>query len=105
LSAKGSCVQNGGKRSGESFLRALIRQDNVTVKCAMTFSDALWKESANQEVYLRLVQTVPRQRLSLQGKEQIYLPLFFIENTVTGMSYLDVLINWLMPQLHEDSYT
>jgi hypothetical protein len=30
-------VQNGGKRTGESFLRAGIRQDNVSVKCATTF--------------------------------------------------------------------
>jgi hypothetical protein len=54
--AKGCFVQNGGKRTGESFLRAGIRQDNVSVKCATTFLDTLWKESANQEVYLRLVQ-------------------------------------------------
>jgi hypothetical protein len=46
VSAKGSCVQNGGKRTGESFLRAGIRQDNVSVKCATTFPDTLWKESA-----------------------------------------------------------
>jgi hypothetical protein len=40
----------------EKAFCAGIRQDNVTVKCATTFSDTLWKESANQEVYLRLVQ-------------------------------------------------
>jgi hypothetical protein len=28
----------------------------VSVKCATTFSDTLWKESTNQEVYLRLVK-------------------------------------------------
>jgi hypothetical protein len=28
-----------------------IRYDNVSVKCATTFSDTLWKESANREVY------------------------------------------------------
>jgi hypothetical protein len=55
LYAKGCYVQNGGKRTGESFLRAGIRQD-VSVKCATTFSDTLWKESTNQEVYLWLVQ-------------------------------------------------
>jgi hypothetical protein len=32
-----------------------IRQD-ISVKCAATFSDTLWKESAKQEVYLRLAQ-------------------------------------------------
>jgi hypothetical protein len=42
-------------RTGESFLRAGIRQD-VSVKSATTFSVTLWKESASQEVYLRLVQ-------------------------------------------------
>jgi hypothetical protein len=56
LSSEGTCVQNGGKRTGESFLRAGIRQDKVSVKCATTISDTLWKDSASQEVYLRLVQ-------------------------------------------------
>jgi hypothetical protein len=52
LDAKECYVQNGGKRTGESFLRAGIRQDNVSVKCATTFSDTLLKKSAKQEVYL-----------------------------------------------------
>jgi hypothetical protein len=34
--------------------------------------------------------------------KKVYGP-FFIENTVTGMSYLDMLMSWMMPQLHEDS--
>jgi hypothetical protein len=51
LYAKGCYVQDGGKRTGESFLRAGIRQDNASVKCATTFSDTIWKESANQEIY------------------------------------------------------
>jgi hypothetical protein len=51
LSAKGSCVQNGGKRTGKSLLRAGIRHD-VSVKCATIFSDTLWKESTNQKVYI-----------------------------------------------------
>jgi hypothetical protein len=44
LYAKGCYVQNGCKRTGESFLRSGIRQDNVSVKCATTFSDTLWKD-------------------------------------------------------------
>jgi hypothetical protein len=31
-------------------------------------------------------------------------PFFFQEKTVLGASYLDMLINWLMPQLHEDNF-
>jgi hypothetical protein len=50
LYAKGCHVQNGGKCTGESFLRAGIQ--DISVKCATTFLDMLWKESANQEVYL-----------------------------------------------------
>jgi hypothetical protein len=37
LYAKGCYVQNGGKGTRESFLRAGIRQDNVSVKCETTF--------------------------------------------------------------------
>jgi hypothetical protein len=51
LYAKGCYVQNDGKRTGENFLLAGIRQD-ISVKCAMTFSDMLWKKSANQELHL-----------------------------------------------------
>jgi hypothetical protein len=40
----------------EKAFCAGILQGNVNVKCATTFSGTLWKESANQEVYLRLVQ-------------------------------------------------
>jgi hypothetical protein len=40
----------------EKAFCAGIRQDNVSVKCATTFSDTSRKESVNQEVYLRLVQ-------------------------------------------------
>lgn len=33
---------------------------------------------------------------------KVYGPFFFAENTVTGLSYLDMLTQWLMPQLLED---
>jgi hypothetical protein len=35
---------------------------------------------------------------------KVYGPFFFQEKSVTGASYLDMLINWLMPQLHEDNF-
>jgi hypothetical protein len=34
---------------------------------------------------------------------KIYGPFFFAEATVTGATYLDVLEQWLLPQLEEDS--
>jgi hypothetical protein len=42
--------------SQEKAFCARIHQDSVSAKCAMTFSDTVWKESVNQEVYLQLVQ-------------------------------------------------
>jgi hypothetical protein len=37
------------------------------------------------------------------SKEKVYGPFFFVENTVKGNSYLDMLTLWLLPQLQEDS--
>jgi hypothetical protein len=36
------------------------------------------------------------------SKEKVYDPFFFVENTVTGNSYLDMLTLWLLSQLEED---
>jgi hypothetical protein len=36
------------------------------------------------------------------SREKLYGPFFFIESTVTGIIYLDMLREWLMPQLQED---
>lgn len=36
-------------------------------------------------------------------RRKLYGPFFFAERTVRGHSYLDMLENWLMPQLEEDS--
>jgi hypothetical protein len=35
--------------------------------------------------------------------EKVYGPFFFTETTITGISYLDMLQQWLLPQLEEDS--
>jgi hypothetical protein len=36
------------------------------------------------------------------SREKLHGPFFFIESTVTVISYLDTLREWLMPQLQED---
>jgi hypothetical protein len=33
------------------------------------------------------------------SSQKVYSPFFFAEETVTGMTYLDILQLWLMPQL------
>jgi hypothetical protein len=35
--------------------------------------------------------------------EKVYGPFFFFGKTITGISYLDMLQQWLLPQLEEDS--
>ncbi|PNF26044.1 hypothetical protein B7P43_G06350 [Cryptotermes secundus] len=37
------------------------------------------------------------------SKKNVYGPIFFAEPTVTVMIYLDMLEDWLMPQLNEDT--
>jgi len=34
---------------------------------------------------------------------KVYGPFFFLEQTVTGIAFLDMLTEWLLPQLNEDS--
>jgi hypothetical protein len=36
-------------------------------------------------------------------KEKVSGPFFFVENTVTGNTYVDMLTLWLLPQLEDDS--
>ena len=35
------------------------------------------------------------------SKMKVYGPFFFMERTITGRTYLDMLENWLMPQMNE----
>ncbi|PSN40954.1 hypothetical protein C0J52_19214 [Blattella germanica] len=44
-----------------------------------------------------------RDSAKVNVKSKLYGPFFFAEKTVTGMSFLDMLEQWLLPQLTEDS--
>jgi hypothetical protein len=37
------------------------------------------------------------------SQTKVYGHFFYDENTVTGVTYLAVLQNWLLPQINEDS--
>jgi hypothetical protein len=37
------------------------------------------------------------------SQTKVYGPFFFAENTVTGVTYLMMLQNWLLPQMRKDS--
>jgi hypothetical protein len=64
-----------------------IRKNPVHCDCAATISSRIPEGSTSFEI----------------SKKKVYGPIFFAEPTVTGMIYLDMLENWLMPQLNEDS--
>jgi hypothetical protein len=49
------------------------------------------RDSAKVNVFCAMSQT------------KVYGLFFFDENTVTGVTYLAVLQNWLLPQINEDS--
>jgi hypothetical protein len=39
------------------------------------------------------------------SSRKVYRPFFFAEETITGMTYLDMLQLWLMPQTYRCSYS
>lgn len=58
----------------------------------------------NPHVVIQYVQDSPKVNVFCAIlKKNVYGPIFFADPTVTGMIYLDMLENWLMPQLNEDS--
>jgi hypothetical protein len=59
----------------------------------------------NPRVAVKHVRDSPKVNVfcSMSCKK-LYGPFFFQEKSLTGASYLNILINWLMPQLHEDNF-
>jgi hypothetical protein len=95
-----------------------IRIDNDDLPARFTFSDEatfhtnvkvnrhyvrVWG-TENHHVTLEHERDSPKMNVFRAiSKEKVYDLFFFMENTVTGNSYLDMLTSWLLPQLEEDS--
>ncbi|KAJ4452061.1 hypothetical protein ANN_03577 [Periplaneta americana] len=62
----------------------------------------IW-ESENPHFILEVERDSPKLNVFCAvSKLKVYGPFFFQENTVTGMNYLDMLTEWLFPQLEEE---
>jgi len=86
----------------DHFLEKVQFSDEATfhVSGALNISNVKIWGSENPHTY------VEHQRDSLRANtfcaissQKVYSPFFFVEETVTGMTYLDMLQLWLMPQL------
>ena len=76
-----------------SHLGGTVNRHNGRIRGLQNAQGALGheRESPKVNVFCALSQT------------KVYGPFFFAENTITGVTYLAVLQNWLLPQMSEDS--
>jgi hypothetical protein len=59
--------------------------------------------SANPRVFLEQVRESSKvNEFWAHSKEGIYGPFFFMETTITGIVYMDMLQDFFFPYLHED---
>jgi hypothetical protein len=56
--------------------------------------------SENPRAYVKHQRDSPKVNMFCTiSSQKVYGPFFFVEETVTGIAYLDMLRLWLMPQL------
>jgi hypothetical protein len=84
----------------ERFLDSVIFSDestfHVSGKCSIWGSD-------NPRVFLEHVRDSPKvNAFCALSKERVYGPFFFMETTITGIMYPDMLQQFLIPQLAEE---
>jgi len=93
-------IQDDGK-----FLDSVIFSDESTFHVSgrvNTHNCRIWG-SENPRVSLEHVRDSPKVNVFCAlSKERVYGPFFFMETTITGIVYLDMLQEFLIPQLDED---
>jgi hypothetical protein len=83
-------------REDEKFLDSVIFSDEST------FHVRIW-DSENPRVVLEHVRDRPKINVFCAlSNEAMYGPFFFMETTITGIVYVDVLRELVIPQLEED---
>jgi len=87
------------------FLDSVIFSDESTFHVSgrvNTHNCRIWG-SENLRVSLEHVRDSPKVNVFCAlRKERVYGPFFFMETTITGIVYLDMLQEFLIPQLDED---
>jgi len=93
-------IQDDGK-----FLDSVIFSDESTfhvIRRVNTHNCRIWG-SDKPRVSLEHVRDSPKVNVFCAlSKERVYGPIFFMESTITGIVYLDMLQEFLIPQLDED---
>ncbi|XP_023725909.1 uncharacterized protein LOC111874552 [Cryptotermes secundus] len=89
----------------ENFLDSVIFSDESTFHVSgkvNTHNCRIWG-SENSRVSLEHVRDSPKVNVFCAlSTERVYGPFFFMERTITGSVYLDMLQEFLIPQLDED---
>lgn len=95
------CVEND-----DAFFHRLIFSDECTFHISGKVNRhnvRIWG-TENPRASLQHIRDSPKVNVFCAvSREKVYGPFFFHEVSVTGVIYLDMLHEWLMPQLQEDS--
>jgi hypothetical protein len=88
--------------SDDHFLEKVQFNDEVTFHFSSAVNRRnvrIWR-SENQHAYVEHQRASPKVNVFCAiSSQKVYGPFFFAEETVTGMTYPDMLQLWLMPQL------
>jgi hypothetical protein len=92
-------------QDNERFLDSIIFNDESTIHISgkvNTHNCRIWG-SENPRVSLEHVRDSPKVTMFCAlSQERVYGPFFFMEMTITSIVYLDMLQQFLIPQLDED---
>ncbi|XP_068082175.1 uncharacterized protein [Anabrus simplex] len=92
----------------DGFLDRVVFSDEATFHVSRKVNKQnvrIWG-TANPHYYVEHVRDSPKVNVFCAvSNTKFYAPFFFNEQTVTGLTYLDMLTEWLLPQLSErDDY-
>ncbi|KAG8303110.1 hypothetical protein J6590_108196 [Homalodisca vitripennis] len=89
----------------ETFLNSIIFSDESSFHISgkmNTHNCRIWGNENPRESLERVRDNPKVNVFCAMSKFKVYGPFFFMERTVTGIIYLDMLQNFLIPQIDED---
>jgi len=100
------CVNFQQRLEEDVLAEKLVFSDNATFHVCVKVNSHnvhIWG-TENPHVTMEHIRDSPKVNVFCAVSScKAYGPFFFVEPTVTGINYLDMLQLWLMPQLQEDS--
>lgn len=100
------CIEMQARFEVDDFADRLIFSDEATFHVSGKVNRhnvRIWG-TENPKAIIEHVRDSPKVNVFCAiSKLKVYGPFFFMEPTVNGRRYLDMLQNWLMPQMDEDS--